>query len=121
MPRPGRNAPAGRPLRRQRHHPGARPPPGNRVPGKRFEASCGVGEPIRSHSAPFLLAIIRMATPERRAIPRSGPGRRGPALRREVEALKQRSSEILLRLDELVRELEHVRREVRRDQATGKK
>jgi len=45
---------------------------------------------------------------DRRRAPRRETGRTGAALRREIDQLKQQSTEILLRMDELVRELEAV-------------
>jgi hypothetical protein len=38
-------------------------------------------------------------------MPRTDSGR-GPALRREIQQLKQQSTDIILRMDELLRELE---------------
>jgi hypothetical protein len=55
--------------------------------------------------APILLAAALMPRKERRRMPRTDAGR-GPALRREIQQLKQQSSEIILRMDELLRELE---------------
>jgi hypothetical protein len=47
-----------------------------------------------------------MARRERRKTPRRDSLSRGPALRREVQQLKQQSADIILRMDELLRELE---------------
>jgi hypothetical protein len=56
---------------------------------------------------------------ERRHSPRPEIGRTGAALRREIHQLKQQSTEILLRMDELLRELEAV--EVRASSAARAK
>jgi len=51
-----------------------------------------------------------MSRRERRKSPRNEPPRRGATLRREIQQLKQQSDAILLRMDELLRELEGVAR-----------
>ena len=57
--------------------------------------------------APILLTAAPMPRKERRGTPRTD-GRRGPALRREIQQLKQQSADIILRMDELLRELEMI-------------
>jgi hypothetical protein len=52
-------------------------------------------------------------------MPRRETGRTGATLRREIHQLKQQSTEILLRMDELLRELEAV--EVRASSAARAK
>ena len=59
-----------------------------------------------------------MARRERRRVPR-GDTSRGPALRREIQQLKQQSAEIILRMDELLRDLEII--EARAQVASPKK
>jgi hypothetical protein len=60
--------------------------------------------PIRPRSC---LPCAGMSRKERRRTPR-GETNRGPALRRDIQKLKQQSAEIILRMDELLRELETV-------------
>ena len=65
--------------------------------------------PARSRriQAPILLAPAFVPRKERRRAPRTNAGR-GPALRREIQQLKQQSTDIILRMDELLRELEMI-------------
>lgn len=69
------------------------------------------GVPDPAH---FLLSRRPMARKDRRKAPREESARRGATLRREIQQLKQESEGILLRMDELLRELEGVGERARR-------
>lgn len=64
--------------------------------------------PGPSDQAHFLLSGPPMARKERRRVARGDSAPRGATLRREIQQLKQQSEEILLRMDELLRELEGI-------------